>query len=169
MFMTDHWQILTRVRDLRAKLAFNEASQKLQIQSRALAAFEQSRRRQAQFSEQAARAHILSSSLYEKDEGDLTFTAGQAQDYLSCALGARLKAQEAAIATLRAQLVYQRARDAAADVREKYRRALARRETVASHHRRSSRIALRRQVEQEDETLAEERLNSLRVVTGECE
>jgi hypothetical protein len=165
--MDDHWRTLTRVRDLRAKLAFNEASQKLQIQSRALSAVEQSRRRQAQFSEQAAQAHILSSSLYAEDGSDLTFTAAQAQDYLSCAHAARLKAQEAAIATLRAQLVYQRARDAAAEVREKYRRALARRETVASHHRRSSRIALRRQVEQEDETLAEERLNSMGVASEE--
>jgi hypothetical protein len=167
--MIDDWRILTRVRDLRAKLAFNEASQKLQIQSRALAAFEQSRRRQAQFSEQAAHAHILSSSLYAEDGGDLSFTAAQAQDYLSCALGARLKAQEAAIATLRAQLVYQRARDAAAEVREKYRRALARRETVASHHRRSSRIALRRQVDLEDESLAEERLNNMRVAPEDRE
>jgi hypothetical protein len=150
--MDDRWRILARVRDLRARLASNEAARRRHIQARAQAALEQALRLQAHYEELAAQASAAASP-----GGQGQFSAAEAQVLLSYAVGARLRAQDAMGRVRRAQLVCQHATIAADEASESYRRAATRREAVVSRWQERLRIALRKERERQDETLVEDR------------
>lgn len=154
--MDESWRILARVRELRARLASNEAARRREVQARAQAALDQALRVQAHYQELALQASAAA-SLYATDNGEAGFSAAEAQVLLSYAIGARLRAQEAMGPVRRAQLVCQHAQAAAAEANESYRQAENRRETVISRWQERARAALRRARERQDESLVEDR------------
>ena len=164
--MNDRWRIVARVRDLRARLASNEAAQHRQAQARPEATLEQTRRLQAHYERLAAQASSLAGSLHDVDRGEARFSASEAQILLAYAVAARRRAQEAMVPIRRAQLSCQRARAAADEAAEKCRRALVRREAVDSQWRESARAAERSKLERADEALAEDRSSNPRAATG---
>ena len=161
--MDERWRILTRVRELRARLASNEAARRRQVQARAQAALDQAIRVQAHYQELALQASAAA-SLY--DSGEARCSAAEAQVLLSYAVGARLKAQEAMGPVRRAQLVCQHAQTAAVEATETYRRAENRRETVVSCWQERARAALRLERERQDEALVEDRSGNPVVTRG---
>jgi hypothetical protein len=155
--MDERWRIVARVREARARLAANEAAQHRGAEARAQAALDQARRLQAHYEEVAAQASAAAAAVHASDCSEVCFTAAEAQVLLSYAVGARLKAQEAAAPIRRAQLVCQRAQAAADEAGGKSRRAAQRREAVVSHWQENLRTARRHRIEREDEALVEER------------
>jgi hypothetical protein len=153
--MDERWRILTRVRELRARLASTEAARRRQVQARAQAALDQAIRVQAHYQELALQASAAA-SLYATDSGEARRSAAEAQVLLSYAIGARLKAQEAMGPVRRAQLVCQHAQAAAQEATETYRRAENRRETVVSRWQERARAALRLERERQDEAVIED-------------
>jgi len=156
--MDDRWLVLTRVRDLRARLALNEVSGRRQTQARAQSSLEEASRRRAQYDELAAQASALLAA--RSDQGGADFTAAQAQELLSYAAGARLKAQEAQAPIRRARLQCERAQIAADEAAANYRRETGRQEAVYSQWRASLRTAQYLRLEREDQTRAEEQAGS---------
>jgi hypothetical protein len=154
--MDERWRILARVRDLRARLASNEAARRHQIQARAQAALEQALRLQAHYEVLAEQASAAA-SLCAPDSGEARFSAAEAQVLLSYAVGVRLRAQDAMGPVRRAQLVCQHAQAAAEEARENHRRAANRREAVISRWQERLRAALRWERERQDEMLVEDR------------
>jgi len=157
--MDDPWRILTRVRDMRARLALNEVSQRRQAEARAQAGLDQALRIQAQYEEQAVQVSAsLASRLREGDEA--VFSAEQAQQFLSYVTGARLKAREAATPVRRAKMQCERTKAAADEARESYWREAKRQDTVNSKRREAVRTQQRLRFEREDEARAEERVGA---------
>lgn len=159
--MDDRWRILIRVRDLRARLALNEVAQQRRAQARAQATLDEVRRRQAGYEAQAREASAALAAPGH-DGSDATFSAAQAQVLLSYATLARLKAQEAAAPIRRAQVQCQRAQEAADEARTRYRHETDRHAALYSQWRTRSQVARRRQLEREDEVLADELLGTRR-------
>jgi hypothetical protein len=157
--MDERWRILTRVRDLRTRLAMNEMVRERRAQARAQAALEQARTRKTQLEEQASWASGL---LADRScvPGEDVYDATQAQQLLDFVASARLKAQAAAAPIRRAQLQSARAEEAVAEASAKYRREAGRKEAVESQWQENLRVARRLQVEREDATRAEERVGS---------
>ena len=156
--MDDRWRTLIRVRDLRARLALNEVSQQRRAQARAQATLDEARRRQAHYEEQANQASAL--LMAQSHGGGATFSAAQAQELQSYAVGARLKVQEAAAPIHRAQVQCQRAQEAADEARAKYLHEAGRKEVAHSQWRTRLQAAQRRLLECEDEALAEARVGT---------
>jgi len=154
--MDSRWRILVRVRELRARVASNEASQRRRASARAELALDQ-----------ATRASALASIAEPGRTGEEQLNAWQAQQMLSYAAGARLKAQQSAAPVRRAQLVCERAIAAAEEAGLAARRANTRRETILSTLRARQRTAKRRQLEREQEALMEERIGGTRTHTTE--
>jgi hypothetical protein len=155
----DPWRILTRVRDMRARLALNEVAQRRQAEARAQAGLDQALRIQAQYEEQAVQVSAsLVSALREGDAA--VFSAEQAQQLLSYVSGARLKAREAATPVRRAKMQCERTKAAADEAREDYWREARRQDTVNSKWREAVRIQQRLRFEREDEAHAEERVGA---------
>jgi hypothetical protein len=154
--MDERWHTLARVRDLRARLASNEAARRDQIQARAQAALEQALRLRAHYEVLAEQAGAAA-SLYATDSGEVCFSAAEAQVLLNYAAGVRLKAQDAKGPVRRAQLVYQHTQAAAEEARENSRRAANRREAVVSRWQEHLRAGSRRDRERRDEMLVEDR------------
>ena len=157
--MDERWRILTRVRDLRTRLAMNEVVRERRAQARAQAALEEARTRKTQLEEQATWAIGL---LADRScvPGEAVYGATQAQQLLDFAAGARLKAQVAAAPVRRAQLQCARAEEAVAEASAKYRREAGRKEAVESQWQEKLRVARSLQVEREDAARAEERAGS---------
>jgi hypothetical protein len=154
--MDERWNILMRVRDLRARLALNEVIRERRAQVRAQAALEQAWIRQAQFEEQATQVISLLARSYAG--GDAVYDVTQAQELLDFAAGARLKAQEAAVPIRRAKLQCERAQEGVDEASDRYRREVGRQEAVTSHWQEKLRIARRRRTERADAARAEERV-----------
>jgi|HubBroStandDraft_4_1064222.scaffolds.fasta_scaffold105317_2 hypothetical protein len=165
--MDSRWRILVRVRELRARVASNEASQRRRASARAELALDQATRLQARYEAQAAHASALASIAEPGRTGEEQLNAWQAQQMLSYAAGARLKAQQSAAPVRRAQLVCERAIAAAEEAGLAARRANTRRETILSTLRARQRTAKRRQLEREQEALMEERIGGTRTHTTE--
>lgn len=157
--MDDRWRTLTRVRDLRTRLALNEVSQRLQVEARAQAGLDQALRRQAQYEQLAVK---ISESLVARLQGDdgTVFSAEQAQQLLGYATGARLKAREAATPVRRAKMQRDRAHAVADEARASYRREAQRRDAVNSKWREAVKMQQRLQLVREDEVCAEERVGA---------
>jgi hypothetical protein len=155
----DRWRILTRVRDLRTRLAQNEVTQRRQVEARAQAGLDQALRRKAQYEQLAVRiSQSLAARLREGDE--TVFSAEQAQQLLGYATGARLKAQEAATPVRRATMQRDRARFVADEARAAYRREAQRRDAVNSKWQEAVKVQQRLQLGREDEARAEERVGA---------
>jgi hypothetical protein len=155
----DQWRILTRVRDLRARLALNEVSQRRQVEARAQAGLDQALSRQAQYEQLAVQ--VSESIAARLREGDgVVFSAEQAQQLLGYATGVRLKAREAATPVRRAKMQRDRAQAAADEARESYWREAQRRDTVYSKWREAVKIQQRLRLVREDEVRAEERVGA---------
>ena len=155
--MDNRLSTLNRVRALRARIALNEVSQRRQAETQAQAALENARHRQAQYEE---RAEQMSALLAAQSLDGACLTAAQAQDLLSYATAARLKAQEAATPIRRAQLQFERARVAADEARSQYRRAATRLEVTQLQWKDTVRSTLRLQAERDDQSRAEERASA---------
>jgi hypothetical protein len=154
--MDERWRILTRVRDLRMRLAMNEVSRERRAQARAQAALEQARTRKTRLEEQATGAIGL---LADRScvPGEVVFDAAQAQQLLDFAASARLQARAAAAPVRQAQLQCVRAQEGVAEASAKYRREAGRKKAVESQWQEKLRDARRLQVEHEDAARAEER------------
>lgn len=157
--MADPWRILTRVRDLRARLALNEVSERRQVEARAQAGLDQALHRQAQY-EQLALQVNESLAARMREGGEAVFSAEQAQQLLVYATGARLKAQQAATPVRRARMQRDRAQAAADEARASYRREAQRRDTVYSKWQEELKRQQRLLLELEDETRADERVGA---------
>ncbi len=157
--MDDRWRILTRVRDLRARLALNEVTHRRQVEARAQAGLDQALRRQAQYEQLAVQiTESLAARLHQSD-GPL-FSSEEAQQLLGYAAGARLKAREAATPVRRAKIQRDRARAIADEAREDYRREAKRRDAVYSRWQEVVKIQQRLRHSREDEVCAEERVGA---------
>lgn len=157
--MDDRWRILTRVRDLRTRLALNEVTQRRQVEARAQAGLEQALHRQAQYEQLAVRiSESLAAHLRAGDEA--VFSAEQAQQLLGYATGARLKAQEAATPVRRARMQRDRARAVADEARAGYRREAQRRDVVNSKWQEALKMQQRVRLVREDEVCGEERVGA---------
>ena len=157
--MDDRWRILTRVRDLRARLALNEVTQRRQVEARAQAGLDQALRRQAQYEQLAMQISESLAARLRADDGVL-FSAEQAQQLLGYATGLRLKAREAATPVRRAKMQRDRARAVADEARAGYRREAQRRDSVYSKWQEAVKIQQRLQLVREDEVHAEERVGA---------
>jgi hypothetical protein len=151
------WQILTRLRELRARVASNEALQRRRASTRAQVALDHARQLQASYEAQATEASALASMCDPKRGHQMHLSAWQAQQLLSYAAGARSKVLQSAAPIRRAQLVCERTAVAADEAGRAARRASARRESVFSALRAKQRSAQRRQLEREHEALVDER------------
>jgi hypothetical protein len=146
----DKWRILTRVRDIRARVAQNEVMRERKSQARAQAALEQARQRKALLEEQAVEASRQVAAV-AGEGGESTFDAVRAQEILDFVAGARLQAHQANTPIRRAQLLCDRAQETVDRVSANYRREVGRKETVDSHWQEILRTARRRHLEREDE------------------
>jgi hypothetical protein len=154
--MDERWRILTRVQDLRTRLAMSEVSRERRTQARAQAALEQAQTRKTRLEEQATRAiGLLADRSCAPDE--VVFDATQAQQLLDFAAGARLQARAAAAPVRQAQLQCIRAQEGVAEASATYRRESGRKAAVELHWREKLRTAWRLQGEREDAAYAEER------------
>ena len=154
--MNEIWRILSRVRDVRTRLALNEVRRERQVQARARAQLEQARSRKAQLEEQAARASRLVAAIVE-EAGTPVFNAAQAQQILDYVAGARLQARQATAPIRRAQLQCDRAQEAVNEANAKYRREASGKETVNSEWQKALQAAERLRFEREDTNCAEDR------------
>jgi outer membrane biogenesis lipoprotein LolB len=155
----DRWRILTRVRDLRARLALNEVSQRRQVEARAQAGLDQALRRQAQYEQLAVQvSESLAARLREGDGA--VFSAEDAQQLLGYATGARLKAREAATPVRRAKMQRDRAHAVADEARARYRREAERRDAVYFKWQEAVKIQQRLRLGREEEVHAEERVGA---------
>ncbi|MGH8239424.1 MAG: hypothetical protein ACREXP_20740 [Steroidobacteraceae bacterium] len=143
---------LVRVRELRERLAQNEASRLLEETAKAQAAVADARNHQELYIRQAAHASMLASGAAGQSE----FSAADAHWLLDSAAGARVKAREAVALIRRAELVRQRAQEASDAASREYRRLALRHETVARRSQQVRREQLRRKLDREEETLIEE-------------
>jgi hypothetical protein len=157
--MDERWRILTRVRDLRARMALDEAMRERRAQRRAQATLEQARARQTQLEEQARQASGLLAQRWGTP-GEAVYEAGQAQEMLGFIAVARVKAQEATVPVRRANLQVTRAQEAVAEASAKYRREAGRRDAVQSQWQQELRAARRLQLEREDAARLDERSGS---------
>ena len=157
--MDERWRILTRVRDLRARLALHEVMQRRQVEARAQAGLDQAVRCQTQYERLAVQiTEALAARL--REGGGAVFSAEQAQQLLGYATGARLKAREAATPVRRATMQRDRARAGANEARAGYRREAQRRDAVYSKWQEAVKIQQRLRLVREDEMHAEERVGA---------
>ena len=156
--MDERWRILTRIREMRARVALNEVVRERRTQARAQANLEQARRIKAQLEEQAAQGvRLLASRAQEAQASDATFDAAQAQDILNYVAGSRLRAREATAPIRRAQIQCDRAQTAVNAASAKYRQEAGRKEAVDSRWQTMVRTAQRRRLEREDVDCVENR------------
>lgn len=158
--MDDKWRILTRVREVRTRLALNELMRERRTQARAQANLEQARQRKALLEQQALQASRLVAAVAE-EMGEAHFDASQAQEILDYVAGARLQARQAIAPIRRAQLQCDRARKSVDEASARYRRESGRKETVNSHWQKMLRAARRLRLEREDTSGAEDRAGML--------
>ena len=157
--MDDRWRIMTRVRDVRARIALNEVAQRRQEEARAQAGLDQALRRQEQYEQLAVQITESLAARLREDDG-VVFSAEQAQQLLGYSTGARLKAREAATPVRRAKLQRDRARAVADEARESYRREAQRRDAVYSKWQAAAKVDDRVRLVREDEVIAEERVGA---------
>lgn len=157
--MDDRWRILTRVRDLRTRLALNEVTQRRQVEARAQAGLDQALHRQAQYEQLAVQISESLAARLRAGDGAVV-SAEQAQQLLGYATGARLKAREAATPVRRAKMQRDRARAVADEARASYRREAQRRDAVNSRWQEAVKLQQRVQLVREDEVRAEERVGA---------
>lgn len=144
----ERWQMLTRIRELRTRLALNEVMRARRAQERARAALDQARSRQTQLEEQAERACSPQEGLYE---------ARRAQELLGFAAALRSKAREAAVPVRRAQLQCTRAQESVCEASARYWREAGRKDVIRSEWQHRLRAARRQQLEREEAARLEER------------
>jgi hypothetical protein len=154
--MDERWRILKRVRDLRARLALNEVSQRRQTLARVQSMLEEARLCLSRLEQQATQASTVLAA-YTCDGESAMFNAAEANALLSYVTSVRLKVQEAATPVRRAQLQCDRAQAAAEEAAAKYRQEAARNETVQSQWQSKLKAFQRLEFDREDEARAEER------------
>jgi hypothetical protein len=148
---------VARVRDLRAQLAGREALMRRQKQARAEAAVEEARRLLAEHEEQAARLAVWVSP--ETIGGrETSFSAADANLVLSYVAGVRLQLREDLAAIRRAELMRERARTGSDEARAEYRQAVLRKQHVESQRQRTLQTLRHKDVEREEESLADEQV-----------
>jgi hypothetical protein len=152
----EHWQMLTRIREVRTRLALNEVMRARHAQGRAQAVLDQASSRQTQFKEQAERlVGRLAERALTPDEA--VYEARQAQELLGFAAALRSRAQEAAVLVRRAQLQCARVQEAVTEANAKYRRQAGRQDVVQSQWQERLRAARRQQLGREEAARIEER------------
>ena len=151
--MDDKWRILTRVRDVRARLALNELMQERKLRARAQATLQQVLDRKAQLEHQSEQASRVAAAVVS----ETGFNAAQVQDILDYAAGARVQARQTTIPMRRAQLQCDRAQEAVDKAGANYRQEAARQETVNSHWQKLVRASQRLRMERDDANVVEER------------
>jgi hypothetical protein len=149
-------QAMTRVRDLRARIASRAALRRRQGEASAEVALEDAHRRRLEHEEQAARAFAWSSGEQAVRAG-FAFRAGDAHRVLSYVAGARVRLLEDVPAIRRAELARDHARSRADEARAEYRRELSRQQRLASQRERRRQALQQQEREREDESLVEER------------
>jgi hypothetical protein len=137
---------IARVRDLRVKLALGEVMKRRHMEIRAELALEKVRQRKVAHETQAARDGTWHSS----------FRAEEAHRLMSYVAGARLQVCEDIAQIRRAELTRERARETADDAHTEYRQAALRHEALRSRWQRGQKVLRRKQLEREDESIAEE-------------
>jgi hypothetical protein len=161
--MDECWRVLARIRDLRARLAQQEVLRQRQIQARARAVLQEAQHSQERYEQQSSQARALLAARVDPGS-DTTVSAAEAQQLLSHVLGTRLRAQEAKTPIRRAELQCQRAREAVDEAGAQHRREVERREAVQSQWRSRVKVARRRAIEREDQTVSDEWVGSNRVL-----
>jgi hypothetical protein len=151
----EKWRVLTRVRDVRARLALDELARQRGLRARAQATLDQARQRKALLEAEAAQASRMVSGA-AGESGQATFEAARAQEILSFAAGALAQARLETAPIRRAQLQCDRTQEAVDQAGAKARREAQRREAVNSHWQKLSRAARRARLEHEDENGAED-------------
>jgi hypothetical protein len=152
----DRWSILARVRDVRARAALNKLMQERQARARAQAKLQQVMERRMQLEKQAKEASLLVAAA-TLEAGAEELTAAQIQAILDFADGARVQARQMTIPIQRAQLQYDRTREAVDRASMKYRQEAARKETVHSHWDKMLQASRRLRLERADTNVSEER------------
>ena len=157
--MDERWRILTRVRDIRTRVALYAVMRERRAQARAQATLQQALQRQAELEEQATWAAGL---LAERSgaTGEAVYAARQAQELLDFVATVRVKAREAAAPVRRAQLQYAHTQEGVAELSAKYWHEAGRKQAVESRWRAELRAGRRLQEEREDEAGVEERTGS---------
>jgi hypothetical protein len=155
----ERWRMLTRIRQVRAQLALNEAMRARSSQRRAQAALEQARTRQTQLREQAERA-VGTLAEGTDTPGEAFYEAGQAQQLLGFVAALRSRAQEAAVQVRRAQTQCARAQETVSGANTKYRREAGRRDAVQTQWQERLRAARRQELGREEATRLDERNGS---------
>jgi hypothetical protein len=140
---------VARVRDLRVKLALGEVMKRRHLEIRAELALEEARQRMTGHETQAARAGAWHSS----------FRAEEAHRLMSYVTGARLQVREDVALIRRAELTRERARETVGDAHAEYRQAALRHEALRSRWQRGQKALRRKQLEREDESIAEEQVH----------
>ena len=153
--MDDRWRVLTRVREVRARLARNEAVRQRGLRARAQATLDQARQRKAVLEAQAAQASRMVAGA-AGESGAATFEAARVQEILDFAAGALAQARLETAPIRRAQLQCDRTQEAVNQASAKCRHETQRRETVNSHWQKLSRAERRSRLEREDENGADD-------------
>jgi len=153
----EHLRYLARIRDLRAQLAAREALMRQQKQSRAEAAVEEARRLHAEHEEQAARLGNWASTEAAGRDGT-SFSAAHAHLLLSYVAGARLQVRADLATIRRAELMRARACTSSDEARAEYREAVVRQRNVESQRLRRLQTLRQKDLEREEETLADEQV-----------
>jgi hypothetical protein len=149
---------IARVRDLRAKLAFGEVMKRRHLEVRAERALEEARQRRRGHETRAARAGSWDSAAADS-AAESSFRAEEAHHLMSYVTGARLQVREGIALIRRAELTRERAREIADDAHTEYRQAALRHEALRSRWQRGQKALRRKQLEREDESIAEEQVH----------
>jgi hypothetical protein len=151
----DRWRVLTRVRDVRARLALDEVVRQRKLRARAQATLDQARQRKELLEAQAAQASRMVAGV-AGEGGNSTFDAARIQMLLDFAAGTLAQARQETAPIRRAQWQCDRTQEAVDQASAKSRHEAQRRETVNSHWQKLSRAARRSRLEREDENCADD-------------
>lgn len=157
--MDERWHTVTRVRDVRTRLALNELSQRRQTLLRLQTTLEQARSQQLQLERQVAAASDLFAAATQNGNTG-SFGAAHAHDLLSYIVSLRHKAADANTPVRRAQLQCDRAQEAVDESVDKYRQEVSRTDAVNTRSQAMLAASRRANLEREDEARADERAGS---------
>jgi hypothetical protein len=144
-----------RVRDVRSRLAMNEALRLRHAYARMQSIFDEVQRNKLEHELRAAQVGTwMAQASAETDTPSVV--AADAHQVMSYVDAARLKAREAAATARRTELARQRALVAADEAGTVWRRALVRHDAIVAARKRAEQADRRRRLEREDERLAEE-------------
>lgn len=149
------------VRDMRSRLAMNEALRLRHAYARMQSVFDEIQRNKLEHELRAAQvgtwmSQRTAAAQMSSAADTPSVIAADAHQVMSYVDAARLKAREAAATARRTELARQRALVAAGEAGNVWRRALMRHEAIRAAHKRAEQADRRRRLEREDELLADE-------------